>query len=214
MKKETHIQLTTKYLLFALTIFTLIGSTAVAAHQLQPEQRTHASTTGVSTQDRNDAVAAIVKAQKANLRDRPSRSGGVVRTLNKDELLVLVNAKAIGPWYQVRDSKTDSQGWVHRNTIALLQTTDAAAASPTSTPRPRQTSPPASGRSYINVDGVRVPSPVFSDTKPAGATARFETVHTALVNIAAERARITVELQSGIRRLSIVWASNSEDRDD
>ena len=31
---------------------------------------------------------------------------------------------------------------------------------------------PTSGRSYVNVDGVRVPSPVFSDTRPAGATAR------------------------------------------
>jgi hypothetical protein len=50
---------------------------------------------------------------------------------------------------------------------AVTSSTARSSATPSSSP----TTPPA-GRSYINVDGVRVRSPVFTDTKPDGATAR------------------------------------------
>jgi len=150
----------------------------------------------------------MVKAQKANLRDRPSRSGSVVGIVNKGDLLALVEATPIGPWYRIRDSKSDSLGWVHGDTIALLHTGEAAAASRDSAQRPRRTSPPAAGRSYINVDGVRVPSPVFSETKPAGATARCRDGSYSFSHIDAARVRITVELQSGIRLRRISWANN------
>jgi hypothetical protein len=169
LKKQTHTQMPTKYLIFVLTILSLVSSAWSSTHQLSIE---HANTISLSAQDQNETVAAIVKAEKANLRNSPSKSGSVLRTVNKGDLLALIDPKPIGPWYRVRDSKTDSQGWVHGNTIVLLQTTEGASGNATSSPRPRRTSPPISGRSYINVDGVRVPSPVFSDSKPAGATAR------------------------------------------
>jgi hypothetical protein len=172
MKKETHMQIFFKYSGFLLTIFSIISPVGASTSRVSPGQRTHPNTISVSTQDQQKPVAAIVKAQKANLRDRPSKSGSVVRTVNKRDLLSLIEATPIGPWYRVRDSRSDSEGWVHGNTIALLQTTESTSGNAPSTQRPRRTLPPVSGRSYVNVDGVRVPSPVFSETKPAGATAR------------------------------------------
>lgn len=161
-----------KCLLFILINLSLVSSVCATTHQLRPEQSAHVGIISVSAQERNEAVAAIVKAQKANLRDRPSKSGSVVRTVNKGDLLTLIDATPIGPWYRVRDSRSDLEGWVHGNTIALLQTTEVAPVNVSSPQSPRRTLPPVSGRSYVNVDGVRVPSPVFSETKPAGATAR------------------------------------------
>lgn len=169
MKKETHMQIFFKYSGLLLTIFLLISSVCASTIPVLPRQSTHPRTISISTQE---PVAAIVKAQKANLRDRPSKSGSVVTTVNKGDLLSLINATPIGPWYRVRDSRNASEGWVHGNTISLLQTTQTTPSNATSAQRPRRTLPPVTGRSYVNVDGVRVPSPVFSETKPAGATAR------------------------------------------
>jgi Protein of unknown function (DUF3761)/Bacterial SH3 domain len=162
-----------KYSGFLLTIFSLINPAAASTTRVLPGSSTHANNISVSTQVQQKSVAAIVKAPKANLRDRPSKSGNVLRTVTKGELLTLISETPVGPWYRVRDSRSDSEGWVHGNTIALLQTTESTSADAPSAQRPRRTLPPAtSGRSYVNVDGVRVPSPVFSETKPAGATAR------------------------------------------
>ncbi len=161
-----------RYLTFTLICLPLLGSVCASTHQSLSEQNAHADTVLVSTQERKVPVAAIVKAHKVNLRDKPSKSGSVVETLNQGQLLALIQATPVGPWYRVRDSKSDSEGWVHGNTIALLRTTELAPANASSPERPRRTSPPVSGRSYVNVDGVRVPSPVFSETKPSGATAR------------------------------------------
>ncbi len=172
MKKVTHMRIVIKYSSLLLTIFSLISSASASTIQVLPGQSTDPSTVSVLTQDRHKPVAAIVKAQKANLRGRPSKSGSVLRTVNKGDLLGLIEATPIGGWYRVRDGKSDSEGWIHGNTIALLQTTETTSANATSLQRPRRTLPPVTGRSYVNVDGVRVPSPVFSETKPAGASAR------------------------------------------
>ncbi len=161
-----------RYSSLILIIFSLISVVCASTNRVLPEQRTQPRTISVSTQDQHEPVAAIVKTQEANLRDRPSKSGSVLRTVNKGDLLGLIDTTPIGPWYRVRDSRSDSEGWVHGSTIALLQTTESTSADTTSRQRPRRTLPPVSGRSYVNVDGVRVPSPVFSETKPAGATAR------------------------------------------
>jgi len=152
--KKTHLQASVYCLCFALTVLSLVSP-------------------AYSTQAPSEIVAAIVKSQKANLRDTPSVAGTVVTTVNKGGLLALIDATPVGPWYHVRDSKTESEGWVHGNTITLLQTVESPPLDVSSIERPRRPSPsPASGGSYINVDGVRIPSPVFSETKPAGATAR------------------------------------------
>lgn len=117
-------------------------------------------------------VAVLVKASEANLRDRPSITGTITNTVEKGDLLTLVNPSPVGPWYRVRANKSAPECWIHGNAIALLYTDDVTGTNSYAAERPRVTSPPSSGKSYVNVDGVRVPSPVFSDTKPAGATAR------------------------------------------
>jgi hypothetical protein len=162
MKKATHSRASICCISFALTVLALV-SPAYSRTQRTP----------VSNQLQGEIVAAIVRSQKANLRDTPSNAGTIVTTLNKGDLLALIDATPIGPWYRVRDSRTDSEGWVHGNTITLLQTIESPPISVSSIQRPRRISPtPVAGRSYINVDGIRVPSPVFSETKPAGASAR------------------------------------------
>ena len=174
---------------FLVLAFLLALTSACTAGQL-PEQRAEAKSSEARAQPDSTVVAAIVKAKKANLREGPYQSATVVSTVNKGELLSLTGARN-GPWYQIRDSKTGTESWIHGNTIALLQTvqngtTTTSAQTSSSAQRPRRVSPqasnpspppvtrtqPASGRSYINRDGVRVPSPVFSDTRPAGASAR------------------------------------------
>lgn len=176
---------------FVLVPFLLALTSACVSGRL-PEQRVEAKASEARTQQDSPVVAAIVKAKKANLRERPNESATVIKTLNKGELLSLTGA-TVGPWYRIRDSRIGVEGWIHGNTIALLQTADTRTSSTTkadqtasSAQRPRRVSPqasdtsppvstgsqPTSGKSYINRDGIRVQSPVFSDTRPAGASAR------------------------------------------
>ena len=140
-------------------------------------QSVHASSSQITSvqAERSVALAVIVKAPKANLRDKPSVSGSVVKTVEKGDLLTLISSNAVGPWYQVRDGRAGPEVWIHGNAIALLYGDPSATELSPETDkaqRPRMTSEPSSGRSYVNVDGQRVPSPVFSEKKPAGATAR------------------------------------------
>lgn len=176
-----------------LILSVLLALTPSCASSRLPETRAEAKTAESQAPQNSTPVAAIVKAKKANLRDRPSQFATVVATVEKGDLLSLTGEIPIGPWYQIRDSKSGATGWIHGNTIALLQTAETnsstatstqATSTPTERPRrasepvsesptaPSRRSQPASGRSYINVDGDRVPSPVFSDTRPAGASAR------------------------------------------
>jgi uncharacterized protein YgiM (DUF1202 family) len=147
----------------------LIALTSACSSARLPEQRAQASTTP-ARQENSLTAAAVVKTQKANLRHAPAKAARVVATARKGEVLSLMNSMPTGSWYQVR-SKSLVEGWIHGNAIDILQTTGSAV-SAAQTSRPRLASPPASGRSYVNVDGVRVPSPVFSETRPAGASAR------------------------------------------
>jgi SH3-like domain-containing protein len=178
--------------LFCLLISVLIALTWACSSGQLPEQRVHASTD--APQQDSATVTAIVKARKANLRDQPSPSAAVIATVNRGDLLSLADLKPTGPWYQIRETKTGSQGWIHGNTIDLLQTAATNPASKAETTRPRTVSserttspqpptpqdrtstdssaPTPSGRTYVNVDGIRVRSPVFTDTKPEGASAR------------------------------------------
>lgn len=91
-----------------LIIFSLLNPVCASAIRVLPGQSSHGRTISVSTQVRNEPVAAMVKAEKANLRDRPSLSGTVLRTVTKGDLLGLIDAQPIGPWYRVRDSRSDS----------------------------------------------------------------------------------------------------------
>lgn len=155
-------------LLFALACAPNGNSSSLGAQQSAELSRTDASR---AEQDGSSSTTAVVKSVRANLRDRPSRSGAVVGQAEKDERLVLISAQPIGPWYQVRESETGSQGWIHGNVITLTQSHQSATSALDVT-RPRTIKQRSSGRSYLNVDGERVPSPVFSDSRPAGASAR------------------------------------------
>ena len=137
----------------------------------QSAQASHTQT-GLAQGAKPFPVAVLVKAPEANLRDRPSTTGTITNTVEKGDLLILVNSNPVGPWYRVRESKSAPELWIHGNAIALLYTDDVTVTNSDAAERPRRTSTPPSGKSYVNVDGVRVPSPVFSDTRPAGATAR------------------------------------------
>jgi SH3-like domain-containing protein len=120
-------------------------------------------------------AVVVVKSPKANIREAPSRSGRVVTEVQKDQHLTVTRAAPAGPWYRVREEQTGAEGWIHGSTIAFESAPVAtAAATPkrSESAQPRGVTPPPSGRSYVNVDGVRVPSPTFSETRPAGATAR------------------------------------------
>jgi SH3-like domain-containing protein len=117
----------------------------------------------------------VVKSLKANIREAPSRSARIVREVQEDQRLTVTRAAPAGPWYRVREEQTGAQGWIHGSTIAFESahiTPSAPTPKTTETSLPSPIKPPTSGRSYINVDGVRVPSPVFSETRPEGATAR------------------------------------------
>ena len=161
-----------------LTVGLLVILTLACSSEQLPEQRVHASTSSAPSQENSTTVTAVVKARKANLRDRPSMTATVVNTVDRGELLTLTRLKPTGPWYHTRDSKAGSEGWIHGNAIDLLQTSTTNPASTAQTTRPRAISPqrtassPAPGKSYVNVDGIHVKSPVFSDTKPEGASAR------------------------------------------
>ena len=163
-----------------------------------PEPGVEAKVSEAHAQPSSTVVTAIVKAKKANLREHPSQFATVVGTVHKGDLVSFTDGAPTGPWYRIRAGKTGADGWIHGNTIALLQTAETAAASTTSAQRSRTVSTPqtsrtvgttsetprtksvatadtparSSSRSYVNVDGIRVQSPTFSDTKPADASAR------------------------------------------
>jgi Protein of unknown function (DUF3761)/Bacterial SH3 domain len=117
-----------------------------------------------------EQTIAVVKSTKANIRDTPSKSGAVVGQVKRDERLTLISGAPVGGWYNVRPAN-GSAGWVHGNVIVLNHPNSEAKSLPQQ--HSTQETPPSTyGRSYINVDGQRIPSPVFSNRPPAGAAAR------------------------------------------
>lgn len=166
----------------------LLALTSACASGPLPEQTVVARPNEPRVQQNPTVSTAVVKTQKANVRKRPSQAATVVSTVSKGALLSLTSTTPVGPWYQIQDDKTGAEGWIHGNSIDLLPTAETNRSRPTSTSaqRPRQVSQsasetpppsvsssrPASGKSYVNVDGVRVRSPVFSDKRPTGASAR------------------------------------------
>jgi hypothetical protein len=159
---------------FALFVIVtlMLTCSSVSSRDLSLTPNVPANGGQAAQSDKPIAVAVLVTVFEANLRDKPSSSGTIINTVEKGDLLTLVSSNAVGPWYRVRANKSAPAVWIHGNAIALLYANASATESDSDAQRPRTTSLPVSGRSYVNVDGVRVPSPVFSDTKPAGASAR------------------------------------------
>jgi uncharacterized protein YgiM (DUF1202 family) len=128
-----------------------------------------------SEQGQSSVQTVVVKSLKANLRDRPSRSGAIVKEVAQNDRLTLINSTPSGPWYRVRESQSGPEGWIHGDAISLIHTNQPIAGSSpeVQTETTRQANQAKqTDRSYINVEGDRVQSPVFSDSKPAGASAR------------------------------------------
>jgi SH3-like domain-containing protein len=154
--------------LIALMSSCSYGGTSAAAPDPPQRPRT------VATSQQPTSVV-VVKSQKANIRETPSRSARTVTQAQRDQRLTVMRAAPSGPWYRVRDEQNGVEGWIHGSTIGVELTpiaTSAASPKTSEAVQPRAVARPTSGRSYVNVDGVRVPSPVFSDTRLAGATAR------------------------------------------
>jgi len=164
--------LTLLILMLASACAPTLSSRSVPLQSPTPTSGNQSSTTW----DENAATTvAVVKTEKANLRDKPSRSGTILKEIKRNDSLVLIKRDSVGPWYNVRENKTGSSGWIHGNLIVLNNVNNQIKSSPApleKIPTPPTVVPVTSGRSYINVDGVRIPSPVFSDKKPEGATAR------------------------------------------
>lgn len=144
---------------------------------LQSVDQANAKPSSSLQQANQTSPTASVKTQRANLRNKPSRSGKVVIEVARDDRLVLLGSAPIGPWYNARENKTGSSGWIHGDVIVLNHASDQIRSSASQLqriPTPPVSVPTTSSRSYINVDGKRVPSPVFTRTQPAGATARCD----------------------------------------
>lgn len=157
-------------LLLALISMCSYDGTLAAARSHTQRPRT------VATSQQSASVVAV-KSAKANIRESPSRSSRIITQVERNQRLTVTRAAPSGPWYSVQDEQTRTEGWIHGSTIAFDSASGTTTAAPPKTReetnQPRTVPPPVgSGRSYINVDGVRVPSPVFSDTRPEGTTAR------------------------------------------
>ena len=151
-------------LIVALCLVILISACSPTASRNSLAQPAQSSNSEADHAQNSNAASttAVVKSQKANFRDKPSRSGAVVLEVEKNDRLTLVTPLPVGPWYRVRQSSTGSEGWIHGSVIILEKANQALP----ETERTRQVgsvTPTNSDRSYINVDGERVPSPVFSE---------------------------------------------------
>src|ERR1700686_1760271 len=86
-------------------------------------------TSSVYTQNREEpgendpgVDVAVVIATKANLREGPGTSSRVIKELNRGEMLALVKRTPVGPWYDVIDVRSSTEGWINGNTIRIKYT--------------------------------------------------------------------------------------------
>lgn len=84
---------------------------------------------GIST--RNNAPksgkrikAAQVIVKKANVRVEPNISSAVIKKVKNNDSFILANENPINGWYQIIFSGTNRTGWIHGNTIKLVEIAD------------------------------------------------------------------------------------------
>jgi uncharacterized protein YgiM (DUF1202 family) len=158
--------------ILTLSFIILVSACSPTANRSSFAQRAQSSRSEVGrAQSDSTPATALVKAKKANLREGPSRSDRVVIEVKKNDRLNLVTSSPVGPWYRVRETTQGAEGWIHGSLITVKQASPPLPLTE-GTREVKSVPPTASGRSYINVDRERVPSPVFSETRPSGATAR------------------------------------------
>jgi Protein of unknown function (DUF3761)/Bacterial SH3 domain len=148
-----------------------------------PRQSYSSNAAGTQSSD-GDAKAeadAVVISARAKVRARPSNTAEVILEADKDDGLLVLEKKPVGPWYRVRHAASGKEGWVHGNTIKLTPTApdsstelsgDAGATATTTRSRRGGGGSSAGGDTYINSFGEEVPRTRRSASVPAGASAR------------------------------------------
>ncbi len=63
---------------------------------------------------------ALVILKEVKLRETPNMNGGVIRTAKRNEKFPLTPFVPVGAWYQIYDSKTLIEYWVHGNGIKIV----------------------------------------------------------------------------------------------
>jgi uncharacterized protein YraI len=122
-----------------------------------------------SVQTNNSAkVDASVISTKANLREGPGLTYASLLELGKGDALNL-QGRRMGAWYSVIHVRSGKVGWVHGNSIKLLE---PQAITSTTQPKLVDTSPRPSPTQTSRPDTSISRRPVRSDTAPPGASAR------------------------------------------
>lgn len=159
-----------------LAILTLVITFSVSCQSPGPPTSANLKQTEPQQSEKLFPVAVLVRTTRARLYQKSSASSRLVKQVSQGDLLTL-GAEPDGPWYQVQLAKKGQYAWVHKDEISLLYSKEAKTSTTNiAKPRKAESSSPkgseAGGRSYINVDGERVKSPVRSESRPAGASAR------------------------------------------
>jgi hypothetical protein len=68
----------------------------------------------------NLAFAKII-VEKSKLMSQSNSNSKIIREVTLGERLVLVSDEPVGIWYPVRDSKTNSQGWLNSNHFKIIK---------------------------------------------------------------------------------------------
>jgi uncharacterized protein YraI len=132
-----------------------------------PSVANNQPTEAINTQTNNSAKAdASIISTKANLREGPGKTYGSLLELEKGDALSL-QGRRTGAWFNVIHVRSGKVGWIHGNSIKLLDpqviTSTTQPVYPTPRPSPTQVSRPDTGTSR---------RPVHSDAAPSGASAR------------------------------------------
>jgi uncharacterized protein YgiM (DUF1202 family) len=128
----------------------------------QPAEAANVQTNGSAKAD------ASVISTKANLREGPGKTYASLLELEKGDALNL-QGRRTGAWYSVIHVRSGKVGWVHGNSIKLL---DPQAITSTTQPKLVNTSPRPSSTQISRTDTSTSRRPVRSDSAPEGASAR------------------------------------------
>jgi uncharacterized protein YraI len=126
-----------------------------------------------STQPTNPSKAdAAVISTRANLREGPGMTYSSLLELEKGDALNLQGRRS-GAWYNVIHIRSGKVGWIHGNSIKLLEPETITS---TTQPKPEYPTPKPSSTPAVMPTALPETSstrrPVLSDTAPSGVTAQ------------------------------------------
>jgi uncharacterized protein YraI len=123
--------------------------------------------TNPQTNNSAKADAAIIST-KANLREGPSTTYSSLLLLGKGDALYL-QGRHTGAWYNVIHVRSGKVGWVHGNSIKLLEPQTITS---TTQPKPVYPAPLPPPTQMSQTDTSTSRRPIRSNTVPSGASAR------------------------------------------